>query len=257
MLKVLRNLKNSWATVLIIVILLCVQAATDLALPDYTSKIVNVGIQYGGIEDAVPEVISDDEMENLLFFTEDDDPILENYDLVEENPSSYQEKVIKKYLGKDYNVEENNLFVIKDLDEEQRSNLENLLISPLVEYSSVTNEETVSQMSDSLKEQAAISAVKTVYSNLGVDTDKLQNNYILMSGLQMLGIAFISMVSAVLIMLCSSKVAARLGRTLRDKVFKKVLSFSTAELRQFSTASLITRSTNDIQQIQQLIAISI
>ena len=329
MLKVLKNLKNSWITVLIIVILLCVQAATDLALPDYTSKIVNVGIQYGGIEEAVPEVVSEEAMEELLFFTEDDEQILENYDLVEENPDHHQEKVIKKYLGKEYNVEENNLYVLKDLDEEQLSNLEGLMISPLVEYSAITSEETAnqikeqimqamsgnmagsalsenesltsqttsdnsedtiaqmqtnledmsvmdlleqmpegqqavvleqftnytSQMSDSLKEQAGISAVKQLYIDLGVDTDKLQNDYILLSGLQMLGIALISMTCAVTIMLCSSRVAAKLGKTLRDKVFKKVLSFSTAELREFSTASLITRSTNDIQQIQMLIAI--
>ena len=329
MLKVLKNLKNSWMTVLVIVILLCVQAATDLALPDYTSKIVNVGIQYGGIEEAVPEVVSEDAMEELLFFTEADEQILENYDLVEENPDNHQEKVIKKYLGKEYNIEENNLYVLKDLDEDQLNNLVSLIAEPLVEYSAVTSEETanqikeqiikamteniangalseneksasenigknaeeniaqmqtnlenmsvmdlleqlpetqrnvvleqftsyISQMSDSIKEQAAISAVKQVYINLGVDTDKLQNDYILVSGLQMLGIALISMVCAITIMLCSSRVAAKLGKTLRDKVFKKVLSFSTAELREFSTASLITRSTNDIQQIQQLIAI--
>ena len=329
MLKVLKNLKKSWVTVLVIVILLCIQAATDLALPDYTSKIVNVGIQYGGIEEAIPEVVSEEAIEELLFFTEDDEQILENYDLVEENPDHHQEKVIKKYLGNEYNVEENNLYVLKDLDEEQLSNLESLMISPLVEYSAITSEETanqikeqimqamsenmassallenenlasqttsensedtmaqmqtnledanimdllkqmseeqqnvvleqftnyMSQMSDSLKEQAAISSVKQVYINLGVDTNKLQNDYILMSGLQMLGIALISMICAVTIMLCSSRVAAKLGKTLRDKVFKKVLSFSTAELREFSTASLITRSTNDIQQIQQLIAI--
>ena len=119
MLKVLKNLKNSWITVLVIVILLCVQAATDLALPDYTSKIVNVGIQYGGIEEAVPELVSKELMENLLLFTETDEQILENYDLVEANPDNHQEKVIKKYLGKEYNVEENNLYVLKDLDEEQ------------------------------------------------------------------------------------------------------------------------------------------
>ena len=329
MLKVLKNLKNSWITVLIIVILLCVQAATDLALPDYTSKIVNVGIQYGGIEEAIPEVVSEEAMEELLFFTENDEQILENYDLVAENPDQHQEKVIKKYLGKEYNVEENNLYVLKDLDEEQLSNLEGLMISPLVEYSAITSEETAnqikeqimqamsgnmagsalsenesltsqttsdnsedtiaqmqtnledmsvmdlleqmpegqqavvleqftnytSQMSDSLKEQAGISAVKQLYIDLGVDTDKLQNDYILLSGPQMLGIALISMTCAVTIMLCSSRVAAKLGKTLRDKVFKKVLSFSTAELREFSTASLITRSTNDIQQIQMLIAI--
>ena len=329
MLKVLKNLKNSWITVLIIVILLCVQAATDLALPDYTSKIVNVGIQYGGIEEAIPEVVSEEAMEELLFFTENDEQILENYDLVAENLDHHQEKVIKKYLGNEYNVEENNLYVLKDLDEEQLSNLENLMISPLVEYSAITSEETAtqikeqimqtmtenmassallenenltsqttsensedtmaqmqtnledmnvmdlleqmpegqqavvleqftnytSQMSDSLKEQAGISTVKQLYIDLGVDTDKLQNDYILLSGLQMLGIALISMTCAVTIMLCSSRVAAKLGKTLRDKVFKKVLSFSTAELREFSTASLITRSTNDIQQIQMLIAI--
>ena len=329
MLKVLKNLKNSWITVLIIVILLCVQAVTDLALPDYTSKIVNVGIQYGGIEEAIPEVVSEEAMEELLFFTENDEQILENYDLVAENPDHHQEKVIKKYLGNEYNVEEKSLYVLKDLDEEQLSNLENLMISPLVEYSAITSEETAtqikeqimqtmtenmassallenenltsqttsensedtmaqmqtnledmnvmdlleqmpegqqavvleqftnytSQMSDSLKEQAGISTVKQLYIDLGVDTDKLQNDYILLSGLQMLGIALISMTCAVTIMLCSSRVAAKLGKTLRDKVFKKVLSFSTAELRDFSTASLITRSTNDIQQIQMLIAI--
>ena len=311
MLKVLKNLKKSWITVLIIVILLCVQAATDLALPDYTSKIVNVGIQYGGIEEAIPEVLSENIMKNILFFTEDAEQILENYDLVEKEPNHYQEKLIEKYLGENYNVEENRLYVLKNLDEEQRNNLENLMISPLVEYSAVTNEETanqikeqimkamsenmsssvllenaeynlenmsvmdllehmpeeqrktvldqftsqISQMSDSLKEQAAISSVKQVYISLGVDTDKLQNDYILISGLQMLGIALISMICAITIMLCSSRVAAKLGKTLRDKVFKKVLSFSTAELREFSTASLITRSTNDIQQIQMLIAI--
>lgn len=149
MLKVLKNLKNSWMTVLVIVILLCVQAATDLALPDYTSKIVNVGIQYGGIEEAVPEVVSEDAMEELLFFTEADEQILENYDLVEENPDNHQEKVIKKYLGKEYNIEENNLYVLKDLDEDQLNNLVSLIAEPLVEYSAVTSEETANQIKQS------------------------------------------------------------------------------------------------------------
>ena len=310
MLKVLKNLKNSWVSVLVIIILLCVQAATDLALPDYTSKIVNVGIQYGGIEEVAPEVIAEEDMENILFFTDDDEQILENYELVGDEPTNYQEKVKNKYLDEEFDTEENKIYVLKDLEEEQLDSLVNLIAEPLVEYSAVTNEETsnkikeqlmqgmqanvsgnavaemqtnlesmsvmellkqmpeaqrdvvleqftsyVSQMSDSIKEQAAISSVKQVYIDLGVDTDKLQNDYILMSGLQMLGIALISMLCAVTIMLLSSRVAAKLGKTLRDKVFKKVLSFSTAELREFSTASLITRSTNDVQQIQQLITL--
>ena len=301
MFKLLKNLKNSWASVLIIVILLCIQAAADLALPDYTSKIVNVGIQYGGIEKAAPEVILEEEMENLLIFTENDEQILSSYDLITNSPTHEQEKTINKFLGEDYNLEENEVYVLKDLGEEELNNLVGLIAEPLVEYNAVTNEETanqikqqmiqnmpeeqqisianwsvldllkqmpeeqremlleqftsyISQMTDSVKEQAAISAVRELYADMGIDTDKLQNDYILMSGLQMLGIALISMISAVSIMLLSSRVAAKLGKTLRDKVFKKVLSFSTAELREFSTASLITRSTNDVQQIQQLIA---
>ena len=302
MLKVLKNLKNSWASVVAIVILLCVQAAADLALPDFTSRIVNVGIQYGGIEEAVPEVISSDTMNDLLIFTEEDNKILDGYDLVRNEATDSQEKAIKKYLGDDFDISNNSVYVLKDLSEEELNELTNIITNPLIEYSSITNEETanqikesimqtmneenkgalanldimsilelmpesqrrtvlekftnyISQMTDSIKEQAAISAVKQIYATEGVNTDKLQNDYILMSGLQMLVVALISMICAVTIMLLSSKVAARLGKTLRDKVFKKVLSFSTAELREFSTASLITRSTNDIQQIQQLIAI--
>ena len=302
MLKVLKNLKNSWAAVLVIVILLCVQAAADLALPDYTSKIVNVGIQYGGIEEKIPEVISSSTMQDLLVLTEDDSEILDGYDLVRNEATDSQEKTIKKYLGDDFDISNNSVYVLKDLSEEELNELTNVITNPLIEYSSITSEETanqikdsimqtmseenkaalsnldimsilelmpasqrdtvleeftnyISQMTDSIKEQAAISAVKQVYADAGVDTAKLQNDYILISGLQMLGVALVSMISAVSIMLLSSRVAAKLGKTLRDKVFKKVLSFSTAELREFSTASLITRSTNDIQQIQQLIAI--
>ena len=300
MLKVLRNLQKSWVSVIFIIILLCVQATTDLALPDYTSKIVNNGIQAGGIEVAVPEIISEADMNNLLFFTDKDDEILENYELVEGEFSSHQEKVIKEFYGKDYEIKEE-LYVLKDLTEEKLDNLENIMSDPLLEYSTVSNEETskklkeeimnitpeaqknlinsmsimdiikqmpeaqrdemlkqftdyISKMADTVKEQAAVTSVKQIYINIGIDTNKLQNDYILLSGLQMLGIALISMISAVSIMLLSSRVAAKLGETLRDKVFKKVLSYSTAELREFSTASLITRSTNDIQQIQQLLA---
>ena len=301
MLKVLKNLKKSWLSVLFIVILLCVQAAADLALPDYTSKIVNDGIQAGGIDKSVPEVISKQDMDSILMFTENDEQILDAYELVGNNESSYQEKILKKYLGRDYSIEENSVYVLKDLEEEQLSSLEDKLIDPMLEMTAVTNEQTseqikakmlenvqepqktymqnlslleiisqmpenqkeqvlaeftktIDEMSDSIKEQAVISTIKGYYQNLNVDTDRFQNNYILKTGMQMLGIALISMVSAVTIMLLSSRVAAKLGKTLREKVFKKVLSFSNAELNEFSTASLITRSTNDVQQIQMLIA---
>ena len=300
MLKVLKYLKKTWSSVLIIIILLCIQATVDLRLPDYTSKIVNVGIQSGGIETAVPDVISKQDMETLLLFAENKDEILNNYSLVETTSdvqNKEQEKIIKKYLGND---QKQDLYVINDITDEQKSELVKTMVNPLMEFSVLNDEETsnkikeqlmanlpepqkeilknqtltdiiknmpdeqrkallqeftkqINNMEESIKEQAAITTIKQIYKNLQIDTDKIQNNYILLSGLQMLGVALISMISAVSIMLLSSRVAARLGRTLREKVFRKVLSFSNKELSEFSTASLITRSTNDIQQIQQLI----
>ena len=302
MLKVLKNLKKSLGAVIVIVILLCIQAATDLALPDYTSKIVNEGIQAGGITSPIPEIISKEDMDNMLIFTDKDDEILENYTLIGETQNKQEEKVIKQYYGNDYEVQEDTIYVLKDLNEEQEETLSGIIIDPLMEMTTVTNEETANQikeqllqkvpetqreyiqnmslmeiietmpeeqrnqvlqeftkqitdMSDSIKEQAAISSVKQIYVNAGINTDDIQNRYIFQTGLQMLGIALITMVCAVSIMLLSSRVAAKLGKTLREKVFKKVITFSNAELNQFSTASLITRSTNDVQQIQQLITI--
>ena len=302
MLKVLKNLKKSIGSVIIIVILLCIQAAADLALPDYTSKIVNTGIQAGGIENGVPEIISKENMDQILFFTDNPEEILNYYELVGNRETKHQEKVIDKYLGKDYEVSEDEIYVQKDLDEEELQALEDVMVTPIMELRVVTNEETANQiksnilenvpesqksyienmgvleiletlpeeqksqvlekftssidnMADSIKEQAAQAEVKNIYKNLGVDTDKLQNDYIFITGLQMLGVALVSMVSAVSIMFLSSKVAAKLGKTLREKVFKKVMTFSNAELNKFSTASLITRSTNDVQQIQMLITL--
>ena len=308
MLKILKNLKKSLGAVIVIVILLCIQATTDLALPDYTSKIVNEGIQAGGITSPIPEIISKEDMDNMLIFTDKDDEILENYTMVSTTNNTYEtqekheEQVIKEYFGKDYETKQDTIYVLKDLSEEQEESLSGIMINPLMEMTTVTNEETANQikeqllqqvpevqreyiqnmslmkmieqmpeeqrnqvlseftkkmedMSDSIKEQAAVSSVKQIYINAGINTDDIQNNYILKTGLQMLGIALITMVCAVTIMLLSSRVAAKLGKTLREKVFKKVMTFSNAELNQFSTASLITRSTNDVQQIQMLITI--
>ena len=302
MLKVLKNLKKSFWSVIVIILLLVVQAQADLRLPDFTSRIVNVGIQAGGIETAVPKVISKEDLEDILMFSSDSQKILENYTLLGNDLSKSQEKIIDNYFGKGYEVEPNTIYILNDIDSQKEDELSKIISEPLMEYSAVTNSETeakikenimpnvpneqkqiienmsimeilktmpeeqrqtvlneftkqVKNMEESIKEQAAVSEVKNIYNNLGIDTDKIQNNYILFQGLQMLGVALISMISAISIMLLSARVAAKLGKTLREKVFKKVLGFSTGELNKFSTASLITRSTNDIQQIQQLIAI--
>ena len=109
-------------------------------------------------------------------------------------------------------------------------------------------------MQETIKEQTAILYIKQIYTNAGVDLDDLQMSYIFTTGLKMLGLAAVSMASGITIMMLSSRVGAKMAKTLREKIFNKVLKFSTKELREFSTASLITRSTNDVQQIQQLLA---
>ena len=298
MLKVLKYLKKTWISVIVIVALLCVQAAADLALPDYTSKIVNIGIQQGGIDTAIPEAISKDEMDNLLMFTNDDSKILDCYKLVSKDTVSNDE--YNNYLKEYPALENEEVYVINKLNKDEKNNLEEMLKKPLVQVYLMQNDqmqekikeglfanvpepqkeamkdmelmdilktmpeenlekitsninEQIDNMQGTIVDQAAISSVKEEYKKLNMDVDKIQNKYIVFAGLQMLEIAFISMASAITIMLLSARVAAKLGNTLRDKVFKKVLSFSTKEFNEFSTASLITRSTNDIQQIQMLI----
>ena len=266
MFKVLKNLKESWISVITIVLLLIVQAAGDLTLPDYTSKIVNVGIQNGGIENVAPEVIRKSEMENMLIFTEEDDKILASYEEISKDnlDSAEYEKLVKKYPA----LENESLYKIKKISSSEQDELDLLMAKPLMMLS-VTKQmpkgqldkmlETVNQklddMQDSILEQAAIQEVKNEYKAIGMNTDSIQNQYIIMAGLKMLGISLIIMISAISIMCLSARVAARLAKTLREKVFKKVLRFSNKEFSEYSTASLITRSTNDIQQIQGLIAI--
>ena len=272
MLKVLKNLKESWLSVVVIVALLCVQATVDLELPNYTSKIVNTGIQAGGIEYASPDIITKKDMNSILLFTDDDEKILENYSLANSNDlTQKQEKTLTKYLKSDY--EESQIYVIKDLNKNEKDELSDIMTKPIIISQTIQSSENlmsvpqeqaqkmleesakqIDEMQDSIKTQAAIVYVKNIYKNAGIDTDNVQMNYIVISGLKMLVLAAISMASGITIMMLSSRVGARLSKTLRGKVFNKVLSFSNKELREFSTASLITRSTNDVQQIQQLMA---
>lgn len=300
MLKVLKNLKQSWISVIVIVLLLCVQAAVDLELPNYTSRMVNNGIQSGGIEYVAPNVISKTDMENIISYTEDSNEILEDYTLVgAEELTQKQEKTLKKYTDNNYN--NNEIYVIKDLSKEQRQEVSKKMTKPIIIYEMLQSEENaqpikeqiisnipeeqrqifesrtlleilqlmpkeqlkqvtdgistkIDEMQDTIQEQAGIEYTKKLYKNVGVNTDDIQMDYITLTGLKMLALAFISMASGITIMMFSARVGARLARTLREKVFNKVLTFTNKELREFSTASLITRSTNDVQQIQQLMA---
>ena len=298
MFKILLKLKKAWKSVLIVVVLLIVQAMGELALPDYTSKIVNVGIQQGGIESCVPDAIREASMQNILLATEDDDYILDKYTLLSKsnlNSEDY-EKDLKKYPA----LENENIYVLKKISKEDREKLEEIMAKPLVmmyviqdseksesmkQYvianlpvevqSAFQNmslidiikampEEQSKQMIDNfgkqiedkvggMIDQSAITAVKAEYTAIGMDTDKIQTSYIWKSGFKMLGVASLIMLAGVTVMFFSSGMACKLGKYLRDEVFEKVLKYSTKEFREFSTASLITRSTNDIQQIQGMI----
>ena len=298
MFKVLLKLRKAWKSVLIVMILLVVQAMGELALPDYTSKIVNVGIQQGGVESCAPEAIREEELQNILLATDEDDFILDKYTLLSKDDLSESDynKYVKEYPA----LEKENIYILKKISKEDKERLEDVMAKPLVmmyviqdgtksesmrQYvisalpvevqSAFQNaslidiikampEEQSKQMIDNfgkqiedtvggMLSQSAITAVKAEYTAIGMDTDKIQSSYIWKAGFQMLGVAFLIMITGVTVMYFSSGMACKLGKYLREEVFEKVLKYSNKEFREFSTASLITRSTNDIQQIQGMI----
>lgn len=290
MLKLLKYLKKSIVPILVIVLFLIGQAVCDLSLPDYTSKVVNVGIQQGGVENPVPDVIRASEMDKLMLFMEESDKntVLSNYnyldkaslsdkDLTGDEPIyelNTKDKTIIEELssifGKPMLVVkgfENDSEETKKIKEEMLANLPPQMIQngdvdmfevfslmPKENLSEVrkTIDEKFSAMPDSIITQSAISYVRGEYENLGINTDKLQTNYMFLAGAKMLGIALLSAIATIVVGFLGARVAATLGRNLRSKVFNKVMSFSNTEMDKFSTASLITRSTNDIQQVQML-----
>ena len=228
-----------------------------------------------------PEEVSKEDMDLMLGFLENDDEILNSYTLLEDgntykiNDISSIEKgklninlinglLVKQMVSNEETANQIKNNMLENIPEEQRTVMENMSLAEIINMMPAeqktnfintieaelpnTIDTMITNLSDSMVEQAAIQEVKLQYQYLGADTDSIQNTYILISGLQMLGIASITM-------LLSSRVAAKLGKTLREKIFKKVLSFSTEEFNGFSTASLITRTTNDIQQIQMLLTI--
>ena len=270
MLKMFHYMKERWYYVVMIIVLLFVQAYCDLSLPDYTSKIVNVGIQQKGIEDGVPDTIRKESMEHLLLFLDEKE----------------KAKVEDAYTLKD------DVYKRNDVTKEERDELNSILAIPMMAAGSLEDEEKAAEiktqmglpeesdlwqvleqlpqeqldaMKDSLTEkikempesivtQAAVQFVQTEYEEQGIDVDAMQIQYLMTSGLKMLAMALVIMLAAVSVTFLSSRVAAFLGRNLRNGVYRKVISFSGEELNHFSTASLITRSTNDIQQVQLVFA---
>ena len=273
-----------WKSMLAIIVILFVQAYCDLSLPAYTSDIVNVGIQQGGIEDQIPEAISVEEMDRLLLFVPEDDQqtVLDAYD---KDDSTYDtEAYVLKSSVSDNEDEigeledllqgpmmlvsgfESGSDMTKQIESQIKENLPPQMVSEDMDIFDImemlTQEqrdamtekmsEQLKDMPDSILEQAAVSYVRSAYENVGMDMDRMQTNYLLVTGGKMAALAFLGMAASVTVGFLASRVGASTGRNLRSRVFKKVVGFSNNEFDHFSTASLITRSTNDIQQIQLL-----
>ena len=298
-----------WKAMIAIVLILVVQAYCDLSLPAYTSDIVNVGIQQGGIEDEVPRQIATEEVEKLLLFVSEDDQqtVMDAY--TEDNTSYKKEAyVLKDSVAEEENTMENLKDILqipmmmtsgiesgsdttKQMEDKLKEQMSQgmaqsmpqgadrtipegmpqgesqavspddmsmfdlLKMLPAEQRATMVEkiEEQMSEMPDTILDQAAVSFCRSAYKDLGMDMDQTQIHYLLKTGGQMAALALLGMVASIMVAFLASRVGASAGRDLRSGVFHKVVGFSNNEFNHFSTASLITRSTNDIQQIQMLI----
>ena len=289
MLKLKHYFKKFWAPILLCVGLLFMQSQSELALPDYMSDIVSVGIQAGGFDSAVSDVLSEETFNHLLVLLNEDDQIIleDSYKLVA------SKDVDQELLDKFSKAKGKNLYELKELDDEEMDQLEDILIKPMLMITSIDSmdpnskeyqeqfgslpagmspydaigmmpqdqkdkmfekiDQQMETMGESTLKIAAGNGVKAEYEKLGCDVDQVQNSYILQTGIKMLGIALIGTACAIGCGFLASKVGSGVSRLLRSDVFKKVESFSNEEFNKFSTASLITRTTNDITQVQMVV----
>ena len=277
---ILKILKKYSFYIILVFVLLFMQANCDLTLPEYTSNIVNIGIQQSGIESPVPEVIREEEYNKLLLFmnSESQERVNNSYTLITKDNTEYLEKYPL--------LNEENLYILNTENEDLRS----IITLPMIMVYNTSQEsfdpssfgmqipdgmsiydilqamdqeshnEFVNKLSEnysdetvSLLEQTAIVYLKDEYTKIGIDVEEMQIGYIATTGLKMLGLALASMVLTIASVFLTSRIAAFFSRDLRSKVVNKVMTYSNTEFESFSTASLITRSTNDIQQIQMLI----
>ena len=285
--KLFKFLKPYAAAVAAIICILVVQAYCDLSLPTYTSDIVNVGIQQGGIDETVPDTISKKDLNHLLLLVPSDrqktvknayTESVEKYDYngtVMELKASVKEDEKKmdrlsEILGKPMLMAagfDSGSDMTQKIEEQMRTqmsgipNVDKMDIYDMLEFMGAEGrnaligqmDQQMDSMQDSMIAQAAAGYIKDAYTHIGIDTDQIETTYILRTGAKMLALAFLGMAASILVGLLASRVGAGVGRRLRENVFRKVVGFSNAEFDKFSTASLITRSTNDIQQIQLLI----
>ncbi len=274
MLRLTRYLRPFLLSLVITLALLFVQAMSNLSLPDYMASIVNVGIQQGGIENAVPTAIRQSQMEKLMLFMSADEQsqVLQQYTFVDQQSADYPQYV------EDYPaLADQPIYVLNDISDDDIDQLNPILGTALLALSGAEQaadgaatdsselpaevrqhilamvEQTYAAMGTSSLTQAAGTAVKAEYVALGMDTDSIQNRYIIQAGLKMLLVALVAAISAVIAGLFTARIAAGVARDLRQDLFRKIESFTNAEFDTFSTASLITRSTNDVTQVQNVL----
>ena len=255
--KLLKYLKGFKIAIISLVLVLGVRVVAELALPTYTSNIVDTGIQQSGIEDAVPSKISEKSLNTLELFMSDDEikQVTENY------------------------TKDGNIYILNNVSDETRMKLNNIFKETMtvvlgaksnntdlnqvaqgvqagvVSKDTLTDQrkKTISELgnsADMMTKQGGISFVKEEYKQVGIDTNEIRTNYLKEVGFMMIIVTLISGIASVISNFIASRVSARVAYNLREKLYNKVLSFSKEDVDKFSTASLITRSTNDIQQIQ-------
>lgn len=249
MIKIFKNMIPYWRTISVIVLLLMVQAFCDLALPQYTSDIIDVGIINGGVSHILPQKIREEEFESAKLFMSEEE---------------------KKAFERSYTLAGDGLYVRSVEEEQALEELDQTLLMPILLRSYVKNgqaqedmpmlsQEEMEQMSASVGDNTLLSMgiayAKACEAEAGVDVDKRQMDYLWSEGGKMFLMAMLMLLASVGIGYLASKVGAGIGQGLRSSIFQKVVSFSNSEMDRFSTASLITRSTNDIQQIQMVTAI--
>ncbi len=272
--------------IIVVIGLLAVQALCDLELPSYTSDIINNGIQQGGVDSGLPEVLTVDMFDAIVKISNDDPAIMASYDLYIADNLSTQDF---EQLSNDYPLlKSENLYLLNDLTEEEASIVEEKIKIPLIittmlysNNESLANllnvsipeegtlldvvlamdNNTFNMLIDSIKgsltnldssilDQYAISSVSLIYQEIGMDMNHYQMNYIINKGMMMLAIAAAGMVIAIIVGFLVAKLAAKIGYVLRSKVVRKIMSFSSSEFKEFGASSLITRATNDIEQIK-------
>ena len=312
--KIAKNMLPYWKSVIIILALLVVQAMCDLALPSYTSDIIDVGIQNSGVEHVVPEKITEEELQTAQFIMTDDEadvwknlykekdgyyelkdlsedklnqadeeltvPLIMNYQMSAMEVDAFKKSIAAQMgmdvaqladmsveqIGQMMHMELESFMQEKEDDDGNTKTVECVdvrgVFSALLQSGAMTKdqifsmrddmEDTIDAMGSSLVKSMGVAYAVSADKAAGVDINQVQKDYLWMSGLKMVGMALLMGVVTVLVGFFASRVGAGVGRDLRDKVFKRVVRFSNAEMDRFSTASLITRSTNDIQQIQMV-----